>query len=332
MGPVGPMVGVQVLRPILGQLARHGIGAVEFLAEYDLRPELLDEPDRLIPFPGPFMWERAAELAGDAAFGLHAAENVEVESFDVFSYVLAAAPTVRESLSRVGRYVGLLTNFVGYELREERARVTFEYQSQLPPCRIMDQFAVTVPHRYGRLFARDAWRLVGVSFRHPALDGDPAEYERVFGAPVEFEASLDGIHFELPLLDEPLHTKDPRLLAILDKVALDWLSRMPAGNSFAQRVRAEVTSQCHGGHVELETCARRLGVSARSLQRRLRLENCSFHQIVDEVRRALSAKYLSTGLSLAEISFLLGFSDRAVFHRAFKRWSGTTPEAFRHVR
>jgi AraC-like DNA-binding protein len=332
MDAFGPMVGVQVLRPILGQLARHGISPLEFLSEYDLRPELLEEPDRLIPFPGPVMWERAAELAGDPAFGLHAAENVQVESFDVFSYVIAAAPTVRESLSRVARYVGLLTNFVGYELREDQGRVTFEYQSQLPPCRVMDQFAVGVPHRYGRLFARDAWKLVLVTFRHSALDGDPAEYQRVFSAPVEFEASVDGIHFELSLLDHPLHTKDPRLLAILDKVALDWLSRMPAGNSFSQRVRAEVTSQCHGGHVELEVCARHLGVSARSLQRRLRLENCSFHQIVEDVRRALSAKYLSTGLSLSEISFLLGFSDRAVFHRAFKRWSGKTPEAFRHVR
>src|SRR5262249_6069489 len=188
MDSMGPMVGVQVLRPILGQLARHGLSTLEFLSEYDLRPELLEEPDRLIPFPGPLMWERASELTGDTAFGLHAAENVQVESFDVFSYVIAAAPTVRESLLRVARYVGLLTNFVGYERREENGSVTFEYQSQPPPCRIMDQFAVAVPHTYGRLFARDAWKLLGASFRHPALEGDKAGYERAFGAPVEFEA------------------------------------------------------------------------------------------------------------------------------------------------
>jgi AraC-like DNA-binding protein len=334
---MGPLIGVQVVRPILAQLSRAGIDPSAFLAAFGLLPDLLDEPDRVIPFPGPVMWEHAAQEAKDAMFGLHAAENVQIESFDVFSYVISAAPTVRESLSRVARYINLLSNFVGYELRDTGAgggdKATFEYQSQLPPSPAMDQFALGVPHRYGNLFAKEEWRLLGVTFRHaPPAEGDEAEYERVFGAPVEFSAARDALFLERRLLDVPLRTKDPRMLAILDRVALEWMKRVPASERFVDRVRREIADECHGGRIELKAIAKRMRVSARSLQRRLQHEGLSFKRVVDDVRRELAMKYLSTDLSVSEIAFLLGFSDRAVFHRAFKRWSGVTPEVFRHTR
>ena len=77
------------------------------------------------------------------------------------------------------------------------------------------------------------------------------------------------------------------------------------------------------GHVDV--IAKRLGLTARSLQRRLKDEATSFNAVREDVRRQLSHRYLDDGLSIAEISFLLGFSEPSAFFRAFKRWTGVTP-------
>jgi AraC-like DNA-binding protein len=84
----------------------------------------------------------------------------------------------------------------------------------------------------------------------------------------------------------------------------------------------------------VEVIASRLGTSPRTLQRRLREEEQTSHkQLLDEIRHALALRYLDTeGLSIGEAAFLLGFSEPSAFHRAFKRWTGATPGAYRRQR
>src|SRR6185295_9090017 len=81
------------------------------------------------------------------------------------------------------------------------------------------------------------------------------------------------------------------------------------------------------GHVEI--VAKRLGLTSRSLQRRLKDENTTFNTIREDVRQDLAKRYLDDGLAIAEISFLLGFSEPSAFFRAFKRWTGETPQVWR---
>jgi AraC-like DNA-binding protein len=79
------------------------------------------------------------------------------------------------------------------------------------------------------------------------------------------------------------------------------------------------------GHIDV--VAKRLGLTSRSLQRRLKDEQTTFNAIREDVRRELAQRYLADGLAIAEISFLLGFSEPSAFFRAFKRWTGTTPRS-----
>jgi AraC-like DNA-binding protein len=90
-------------------------------------------------------------------------------------------------------------------------------------------------------------------------------------------------------------------------------------------VRRVLRSALSNADPQLSATAKRLGLTARSLQRRLQDEGTSFQALRDETRRALADRYLTEGLSLAEISFLLGFSEPSAFFRAFKRWTGRTP-------
>jgi AraC-like DNA-binding protein len=164
-----------------------------------------------------------------------------------------------------------------------------------------------------------------VCFEHPrprTVD----EHRRIFGCEVGFDAPEHAVTFHRDALVLPVVQADPRLGALIDRYAEELLRRLPRGNALSDRVRQLVAeSLCDGDH-GLEPIAGRLRMSPRTLQRRLQDESTSHQQIVDELRHELALKYLAEpAVSIGEVAFLLGFSDPSAFHRAFRRWTGTTP-------
>ena len=110
----------------------------------------------------------------------------------------------------------------------------------------------------------------------------------------------------------------------------DLLERMPAATAFVDRVRQLVAGGLVRNGAEAVGVAEGLNMSRRTLQRRLRDEGTSVRDIVDSVRRDLAMRYLcEREIAVAEVAFLLGFSEASAFHRAFKRWTGTTPSIYR---
>ena len=92
-----------------------------------------------------------------------------------------------------------------------------------------------------------------------------------------------------------------------------------------------LASRVAGGDVRIDSIARHLAMSARSLQRRLSAEGVTYQALVEETRKEAAGRYVAgSTLSLAEIAYLVGYSEPASFHRAFKRWYGVTPEGFRN--
>jgi AraC-like DNA-binding protein len=135
----------------------------------------------------------------------------------------------------------------------------------------------------------------------------------------------------------PLRSADPNLLAILERSLGSKhdgarVEREPP--SMSARIRASLLEALRTNRYDIVSIARSLAVTPRKLQRALKEESTSFNAIRDELRYTLASRYLDEGLSIAEISFLLGFSEPSAFFRAFKRWSGTTPiesRALRHA-
>jgi AraC-like DNA-binding protein len=120
-------------------------------------------------------------------------------------------------------------------------------------------------------------------------------------------------------------TADPSLLAILQRLADDVSSRTSAEPPLTAQVRRILGTALRSNEGHIEGVAQKLGVTARSLQRRLKDEGASFQSMREEVRRELAQRYLDEDLAITEISFLLGFSEPSAFFRAFKRWTGITP-------
>jgi len=141
----------------------------------------------------------------------------------------------------------------------------------------------------------------------------------------------DGVRISREAWNLPLRRRDPVLRRVLETQANDILARLPPRTGIALEVQRALASRVAGGDVGIDTIARPLAMSARSLQRRLSAEGVSYQALVDETRKEAARRYVAgSALSLAEIAYLVGYSEPASFHRAFKRWYGVTPEGFRN--
>jgi AraC-like DNA-binding protein len=171
-------------------------------------------------------------------------------------------------------------------------------------------------------------RPLQVRFVHPAPE-DTREHEAVFGAPVVFGAPHNDVELSHEDAARPLVHADAVVNAIFEHQAKQALERLPVTESTAGRVRHQLQRSLAGGDFSFAAIARALHTPERTLQRRLAAEGQSYAALLEGVRRELSTAYLRRSYSIAEVSFLLGYSDPSVFHRAFKRWWGKSPEAFR---
>jgi len=162
-----------------------------------------------------------------------------------------------------------------------------------------------------------------------ALD-DPVAFERAVGCPVTPNSGWSGISIPLDAWVLPLRRRDPILRQMLEGHANALLARLPARSGVAADAQRTLTSRVAGGDTRIDSIARHIAMSARTLQRKLAEEGTSFQKLLDDARREAAGTYLrESALAIGEIAYLLGYSEPAPFHRAFKRWYATTPEAFR---
>ena len=134
------------------------------------------------------------------------------------------------------------------------------------------------------------------------------------------------------VLDAPISGADLGLARYLEAYAQALSTGLDTPSTSATRVQDEVLRAMPEGEISAERIARRLGLHARTLQRRLAAEGTTYAAVVERARRTLAERHLAESrLSVGEVAFLLGYSEPSVFHRAFRRWTGQTPAAFRRA-
>ena len=199
----------------------------------------------------------------------------------------------------------------------------------MPAPRHTAEFIVAAWVRVGRLITSTDWAPLEVRFAHPPPP-DPAEHVDFFQTTVHFSRGENALVLPAALLDTPCARAEPALVAVLDQYAADRLERAPGTNNFANRVRMVIADELQGGEPTTTRVAARLRMSVRTLNRLLANEGTSHRQMLETLRQELATRHLASDLmSTSEIAFLLGFSELASFHRAFKRWTGVTPATFR---
>jgi AraC-like DNA-binding protein len=331
-------MGVLVLpvasRALLEACGRLGLDAETLRARAGLADVALDDPDvRVDSDAADALWREAFAASRDPFLALHAAERTPFGAYRVLDYLAATGATVGEGVRRAAAYFPLLDPRGLLEVREAGARVELTFRSaiggELPAP--AQEYTLAMFLSRVRHVAGGAVRLAALRFTFPRPPG-AAEHARSFGVEPEYEADLAALVLARETWDLRLPSADPALFATLDAHAKRALTGATGAGELAGRVRAAIAAALEGTAPSVGDVARRLGLSERTLQRRLEAADTSYAQLLDEVRRERALAFLGVpDVSIAEVSWLLGFSEQSAFTRAFRRWTGKAPSAWRRA-
>jgi AraC-like DNA-binding protein len=182
---------------------------------------------------------------------------------------------------------------------------------------------------FGRQLTGVEWAPLAVHFQHPSPP-DQTEYQRIFRAPVHFSQPENSLLVARAVLDLPNRRADPELCRYLQRHADTLLAQYARPATFVDQVRRHVLEGLRQQDVNVARLARQIGVSPRTMHRRLQEHGTSYQTLLDTVRYDLARSYLGERhLAIDEVAFLLGFAETSAFYRAFKRWTGMTPGEYR---
>lgn len=274
------------------------------------------------------LFEVAALESKDPSFGARVARTIDGAAFGLLGFVVASAPSLREGLARFGRYSRLLCDELSLSLVERGEETAIVYEMNgAPSAPALFEMAMVHMVFTARRGTRNAFVPIALELRHR---GEPRDLPDIVHAPVRFGRPEYAVRCETSSLSLPLRGYNPTLLSILESHAEKVLESLPNEADFVGRVRQIVKTLLPEGEPSLESVADRLGLGARTLQRRLREGGITFRTLVDEVRRDCALAQLERAdTSVAEVAFSLGFADPSAFSHAFRRWTGRTPGASR---
>ncbi|HEX3597504.1 MAG TPA: AraC family transcriptional regulator ligand-binding domain-containing protein, partial [Polyangiaceae bacterium] len=265
---------------------------------------------------------------------LYLAERVSESAFALVGHLVNHAPTLGDAIEAAIKYGRMVTDGYHLTLRGELATTTlvYEFPRTAPRSdRMTADFAMAGFLKLIRIFAGLRTQPTQVNFEYPA-PRDGRGYERVFGGTARFEQGFTGIEFPRALLScSPLHT-NVELFSVLRDQAERMLERRIPARGHAELLRRFLEASVPVRIPSMSEAAKELGISARSLRRRLSEEGVSYRALLQDALEHSAMRMLSeSGRSVQETAYAVGFSDPAAFHRAFKRWKGVTPKQFREL-
>jgi AraC-like DNA-binding protein len=277
------------------------------------------------------VWEVVMRALDSPGFPIRVAQRRNVDAYALLGLACKTSETVREALGHLIRFTGVWRSQYRCELQERAGAADLVLEGPTGDLgrRCTNESAVAQILKAIRGVGGDPVRPHRVSFRHEA-PADLHEHERFFDCELAFGASRDAISLSTATLEGRLSLADDALSTFLVGQLEALAKRHVSADPLTDKVRGVISSMLAGGTPKLEVVAARLAMSPRTLQRHLASVETSFAQIVDATRHHLATELLrETQRSMAEIAFVLGFSEPSAFHRAFKRWEGTTPTQFR---
>ena len=259
---------------------------------------------------------------------LQLALRTPVGATPLLDYLIVSSDSVGDGLERLVRYLRLVNPAIRLAIHDGRDPVRVVVERSSGPFETELTVALSIVR-----FMRETDNQLAASlasFTHE-LD-DPNDFARLLQSPVRSRASWNGWALSKKSMRIPLKRRDAALRGWLERQAAAILARLPADGDVRDEVRSVLSTQITAGDVRIDAVARRLATTPRTLQRRLARAGTSFEALCDDARRKAAEMYLQdTTLSIGEVTYLLGYSEPAAFHRAFKRWHGKTPQAFRQA-
>ncbi len=322
---------VPISSSLLERLAALGVDVTQVLRRANVARSRFEGSRAYVATDEFFAFWRAVEEIGAARdLGLRIGSEAPAHQQHVASMAALHSPNLGEALQRLARYKRLVCpEQVTIDVVRGEARLRFEWllADEGPPALLIDGVFASVAMIARRGTGKPiAPRRIELARRR----ADEPMLRKHFGCDVRFDAPLDRMVFDAKALDEPFVTHNAELLEVLVPGLEAALHEGAGRRSLADDVRTTLTQRISGERPAVEKVAKALGMSPRTLQRRLEGLGTSYQELLDDVRRRSARRLLAnTDLDSGEVAFLLGFEELNSFTRAFRSWEGTTPTQWR---
>ena len=320
------------------------LGIVDFLARNGFKPESVigKAPIRMAEAADPYrqvdmltimsLFQQVADHTDRPDIGLELGLSIDLQQMGPFGFLFINAPTVGHALSDFIRFGPVFQTQAHFGLRHKRNQFYVEYSSNHPdmPGWEIDG-EVTVAYIMGIVNSLAGKFIVPAKIHmdHAPICAD-SQYSRFLKVSPSFGRRMNRIFYPLALLNQAVTGANPRLYGVLRRHMSDLASAMPRENDLVDIMANNIRRGLGTDTVSLEHIASELGIESRTLQRYLVKSGTSFQKIFDKVRLEQACYYLErTALDVTMIALELGYSESSVFSRAFKRWTGLTPDRYR---
>lgn len=329
MGSVLPDA-VPLPATLLGRLERLGVDVDNLLSRAAIPRSRFTAPNPQATTAELFAFWRAAEEVSGADVGLRVGTDPLPQHQSVATLAALHSATLGEGLAKLARYKRLVCpEEITIERERGEARVLFEWlrAATAPPPMLIDCIFASVLNL--------ARRGTGTAVRPRRLElarrrAHEGVLHKHFGCAIRFDAPADALVFEVVVLAVPLVTQNAQLMALLVPGLESALEKAESPRTLADDVRSLLARKICGERPAVEKVAKALGLSPRTLQRRLGDQGTTYQKLLDEVRHLSARRLLAhTDLGAGEVAFLLGFEELNSFTRAFHGWEGTTPARWR---
>jgi AraC-like DNA-binding protein len=316
---------------ITNVLRDRGIDPVEVLVFAGIDPDLFTDPDNQITYRARGRLITACVVrTGCPHFGLLFGQQMNLQALGLVGMLARAAPDVRSTLRIITNSLHVHSRGAVMGLEMDQSLAVLSYEVLLPNVEGNDQIgdaAIAMMMNVMTGLCGDRFAPVEVRFAHRA-PANLAPYRKVFRAPLRFDASRHALVFSSTWLEVRSPDSDPELQRFLRKIVGALEAELT--DDFAEQVRRVLRSAVHTGHDSMDQVARIFSIHPRTVARRLEELGTSFQKLADEIRFETARQLLQhTAMEVAEIADVLGYSRTSAFSRAFERWSGTHPAAWR---
>lgn len=327
-------ISVHFVQTLVNAMERRGVDARQAMLDAGLNPELLQVPQLRVT---PEQFSQLIMLAwlrmDDELLGL-GSQSLRYGVFSLMARQAVHCKSLKSALYHIARFYNLVADAITLTLDTEGDEAWFDMQLSAPekdPDHALCELLMMLWHRFPSWLIGQKIQLKEIWFTWPE-PAHSAEYRLIYPCRIRYEQPVNRLVMERRYLQAPVVQTKQTLQAYLRSSPLNWFKRQAYYPVFTRKVVRCLEKDEGFVSLNMEQIAAELNVTSRTLRRKLTEEGTSFQQLKDGLRRDAAIHYLSQpGISVAEISRRLGFSEPAAFTRAFKQWTGVPPAVYRQT-
>ena len=319
-------VQVSIMRDLIYGAVAHGASLQALCQRMGIDPHLLTDAEKHVDWEAAAdFWVPAVEMTGDEQLGLHIGQHIGASAFGMLGYLSQSCRTLEDALTTIVKFNTTVSSVFKYKLEfsEGLVHVCFEplplYEKKYPESarQAVEVSATSFTMQLSRLTGKNL-RPVHVEFAYSKRA--PQEYERVFRAPVKFNAKRHAVTITREQYATPIISYDKSLFALFNAMLVKKQNALSNENTLSEKIRSLLLFDFNGQVPALEIMASHLSMTPRTLQRKLTEGGTSYRALSHQLRKELATEMLNTNLKKQEIASLLGYTDDSTLRRQVKAW------------